>query len=118
MTDSTSPVWKILLAEEACVLLTTKEFPGSPDDLRDGFIHLSTAAQAAGTLEKHFAGQTGLVGIRCDPARLGDALRWEPSRGGALFPHLYRPLTLEDVELLVPCAEERLRPGQAPDREA
>lgn len=109
MTDPHSPIWKILTTAEATRLLADERFDGSADDARDGFIHLSTVEQLAGTLEKHYAGRTGLVGARCDPASLGDALRWEPSRGGALFPHLYRPLTLKDVDLLVPHAEVRLR---------
>jgi uncharacterized protein (DUF952 family) len=67
-------------------------FAGSADDLRDGFIHLSTAAQAADTAARHFNGQEGLVVLSVDAAELGAALVWEPSRGGALFPHLYGPL--------------------------
>lgn len=62
---------------------------GSADDLRDGFIHLSTREQLAGTAAKHFRHQPDLVLIALDAGRLGLALRWEPSRGGALFPHLY-----------------------------
>jgi uncharacterized protein (DUF952 family) len=64
-------------------------FEGSPVDLQDGFIHFSTAAQAPETAARHFAGQDGLVIVGFDAADLGEALRWEPSRGGALFPHLY-----------------------------
>ena len=67
-------------------------FRGSPVDLRDGFIHFSTAAQVAETAAKHFAGQDDLLLMRVDADRLGDALKWEPSRGGALFPHLYGEL--------------------------
>lgn len=67
-------------------------FDGSPVDLQDGFIHFSTAAQAQETAAKHFAGQTDLVIVGFDAAALGDALRWEPSRNGALFPHLYGAL--------------------------
>lgn len=69
-------------------------FAGSPDDLRDGFIHLSTAHQLERTLAKHFAGQHGLVLLALDAGRFGTALRWEASRGGATFPHLYAPLDL------------------------
>jgi len=65
---------------------------GSPDDVRDGFIHFSTAAQLAGTARKHFAGQSGLLLIAFDLDTLGEALKWEPSRGGELFPHFYGPL--------------------------
>jgi len=72
-------------------------FRGSEVDLRDGFIHFSSAAQAAETAAKHFAGQHGLVLVHVDVAKLGDKLKWEPSRGGALFPHLYGELDLAAV---------------------
>ena len=72
-------------------------FRGAPVDLADGFIHFSTASQVAETAAKHFAGQDGLLLVRVDAARLGDNLKWEPSRGGALFPHLYGELPLTDV---------------------
>jgi uncharacterized protein (DUF952 family) len=65
---------------------------GSTDDKRDGFIHFSSAVQVGETLRKHFAGQTGLLLIAVDADKLGMALKWEPSRGGALFPHLYGEL--------------------------
>jgi len=77
-------------------------FRGSDADLRDGFIHLSTAAQVAETASKHFAGQSGLLLVHVDSARLGDALKWEPSRGGALFPHLYGELALIAVMRVEP----------------
>jgi uncharacterized protein (DUF952 family) len=67
---------------------------GSPHDLRDGFIHFSTEDQLAGTLQKHYAGQTDLVLLSIEAETLGDALRWEPSRAGELFPHLYGPLAI------------------------
>ncbi len=72
-------------------------YRGSPDDARDGFIHFSTAAQVPGTAAKHFAGQRGLFLIAVDADVLGDALKWEPSRGGDLFPHLYGELDLGAV---------------------
>jgi len=72
-------------------------FSGAPIDLADGYIHFSTAEQAEETAAKHFAGQSDLLLITVDAARLGDALRHEPSRGGALFPHLYGPLPLDAV---------------------
>lgn len=72
-------------------------FEGSADDLRDGFIHLSAGHQVAGTLAKYFAGQRDLVLLAVDPDRLGAGLRWEKSRGGELFPHLYGPLDLDHV---------------------
>ena len=70
---------------------------GAPVDLADGFIHLSTADQVVETAERHFAGQDGLVIVAVDAGRVADALRWEPSRGGGLFPHLYAPLPMEAV---------------------
>jgi uncharacterized protein (DUF952 family) len=70
----------------------TGRYAGSADDLRDGFIHLSLREQLADTLAKHFRGQHDLVLIQFETASFGDALRWEASRGGALFPHLYAEL--------------------------
>ena len=73
------------------------QFLGSAHDLRDGFIHFSTAEQLTETAQKHFAGQTHLLLLTIDSNALGDALRFEPSRDGALFPHLYAPLPLSAV---------------------
>jgi uncharacterized protein (DUF952 family) len=84
-----APLWSA--AERAGV------FRGSEADLRDGFIHFSTAAQLAETAKKHFAGQDDLLLVHVDAAKLGDRLKWEPSRGGALFPHLYGDLDLGAV---------------------
>ena len=72
-------------------------YRGSQVDRSDGFIHFSTAAQAAETAARHFAGRADLVLVAVDAAALGDALRHEPSRGGALFPHLYGELPLDAV---------------------
>jgi uncharacterized protein (DUF952 family) len=72
-------------------------FRGAPVDLQDGFIHFSTAAQVAETAAKHFAGQHDLLLLRVDAAVLGAQLKWEPSRGGALFPHLYGDLDVKAV---------------------
>ncbi len=72
-------------------------FTGAPIDLSDGFIHFSTAAQAPETAAKHFAGQSGLLLVAVDESRLGPALKYETSRGGELFPHLYGPLGLDAV---------------------
>ena len=72
-------------------------YHGSADDARDGFIHFSTVDQLAGTLDRHYRGQRDLVLIAVDADALGDALRWEPSRGGELFPHLYGDLDLVAV---------------------
>jgi uncharacterized protein (DUF952 family) len=72
-------------------------FRGAPVDLADGFIHFSTAEQTAETAAKHFAGKDDLLLVAVDEAALGDALRYEVSRGGALFPHLYADLPLTAV---------------------
>jgi uncharacterized protein (DUF952 family) len=79
-------------------------FPGAPVDQRDGFIHFSTAAQLAATAARHFAGATDLVVVAVDGSLLGAALRWEPSRGGDLFPHLYGVLSLAAVRWVRPLA--------------
>lgn len=73
-------------------------FRGAPVDLRDGYIHFSTADQLAETAARHFAGQDDLVLLAVDGAALGPALRWEPSRGNALFPHLYGDLPAQAVK--------------------
>jgi len=72
-------------------------YDGSSQDAADGFIHFSTAAQIRDSAARHRAGQDGLVLLAVDAGRLGEALRWEESRGGALFPHLYGPLALSAV---------------------
>lgn len=77
-------------------------FHGSELDLADGFIHFSTAAQVEETAEKWFCGQADLVLIGVDPEKLGPSLRYEPSRGGALFPHLYGSLPLDSVVFAKP----------------
>jgi uncharacterized protein (DUF952 family) len=97
MTQPAS-IFKILRPAEWQAFGTARRFEGSPDDLRDGFIHFSTAAQVTGTLARHFTGEPEVVILRVASAPLGDALRWEPSRQGALFPHLYRPLRIEEVD--------------------
>ncbi|WP_312795207.1 DUF952 domain-containing protein [Tianweitania sp.] len=73
------------------------QFTGAPVDEADGFIHFSTAAQVRETAAKHFAGQNDLLLVAIDEDALGADLRYEPSRGGALFPHLYAPLLLSAV---------------------
>jgi uncharacterized protein (DUF952 family) len=90
-------VYKILRAEEWAELQRLGQTDGAPVDRSDGFIHFSTAAQVAETARRHFAGQTGLVLASFQIEALGPALRWEPSRGGDLFPHLYAPLRIADL---------------------
>jgi uncharacterized protein (DUF952 family) len=77
-------------------------FDGAPVDIADGFIHFSTAEQAPETAARHFAGQRDLLLVAVETAKLGDALRWEVSRGGARFPHLYAPLALSSVRWVKP----------------
>ena len=97
-----APVLKILHPHEWEALLQHEETVGAPVDVADGFVHLSTPEQVRETVERHFAGASDLWLLTLDAARLGSALRWEPSRGGALFPHLYAPLRLADVCLARP----------------
>lgn len=89
--------YKVLTAPQWADFEREGLFRGAPVDIADGYIHLSTAEQLQGTLAKHFAGQSGLVIVEVDLTRFGDALRWEVSRGGALFPHLYAQLPMDAV---------------------
>jgi uncharacterized protein (DUF952 family) len=89
-------IYKILRGPEWAAFDAAGETAGAPIDLADGYIHFSTAAQAAETAAKHFAGAEGLWLLAVETERLGD-LRWEPSRGGQLFPHLYGVLGREHV---------------------
>ncbi|WBU61101.1 DUF952 domain-containing protein [Paracoccus albus] len=90
-------IYKVLRSPEWRQLQDQGETAGAPVDLADGYIHFSTADTLAGTLDKHFGGEDGLWLLGCDADALGEALRWEPSRGGLLFPHLYRALVLQEV---------------------
>jgi len=85
-------VYKLLTRAEWVAAEATGLFEGSAVDLADGFIHFSTAAQAAETGRRYFAGVADLVIVGFDDTALGAGLTWEPSRGGDLFPHLYGPL--------------------------
>jgi uncharacterized protein (DUF952 family) len=107
---------KICRAAEWAQAVRDGVFRGSAVDMQDGYIHFSTAAQIAETAARHFAGQSDLVLVAVDAAALGDKLKWEPSRGGALFPHLYgdlpataalwaKPLPLDNAGLHVFPAE-------------
>jgi uncharacterized protein (DUF952 family) len=90
-------IYKILSATLWREAERSGEFRGSDVDLRDGFIHFSGAGQVADTAAKHFNGQRDLVLLHVDTTKLGGRLKWEPSRGGALFPHLYGGLDLAAV---------------------
>lgn len=89
-----APLWR---AAEA-----SGRFEGSEVDRADGFIHFSTATQMRETAARHFAGQDGLLLVAVDGDALGEALRYEPSRGGDLFPHLYGPLPVAAVRSVRP----------------
>ena len=92
----TPPVaYKVLTAPQMAELEHAGVFRGAPVDLADGYIHLSTEAQLAETIGKHFAGQDDLHIVAVDLDALGDAVKWEPSRGGQLFPHIYADLPLD-----------------------
>lgn len=90
-------IYKIFRQPEWDALKADGSTKGVPVDLADGFIHFSTAEQASDTASKHFAGVAGLLLVAVNADALHEHLRWEPSRGGDLFPHLYRPLLLSDV---------------------
>ena len=90
-------IYKIFRADEWAVLQAQGATDGAPIDVADGYIHFSTAEQAAETAAKHFAGVEGLTLLACDADAMGDDLKWEVSRGGALFPHLYRQIRMTDV---------------------
>lgn len=85
-------VFKVLAREDWDRARTTGVYNGSPDDLRDGYIHFSAAHQLGATLAKYFRGKTDHLLVAFDVQALGPDLKWEPSRGGDLFPHLYGPL--------------------------
>jgi uncharacterized protein (DUF952 family) len=90
-------IYKILRRPEWDAFRAAGETAGAPVDLADGYIHFSTAAQVAETAARHFATESDLVLVAVKADQLTDALKWEASRGGALFPHLYRSLRLTDV---------------------
>ena len=90
-------IYKIFRAPEWAELKSNGRTKGAPIDLADGYVRMSTGKQVAETCAKYFAGENGLVLLVLDSDDLGEALKWEPSRAGDLFPHLYRPLLLPDI---------------------
>lgn len=92
-----SMIYKLLLTPEWRALEADGSTAGAPLDLADGYVHFSTAAQVAETAARHFAGVEGLWLLAVEAAVVADNLRWEPSRGGDLFPHLHAPLRLDQV---------------------
>jgi len=97
MNDRPDVAYKVLTAEQIEALEADGTFAGAPVDLADGYIHLSTATQLDETVAKHFAGQDHLHIATVDLPVLGETVKWEASRGGALFPHIYAPLPLSAV---------------------
>jgi uncharacterized protein (DUF952 family) len=99
MTETAQPgtAYKILTADQWAQFEADGVFHGAPVDVADGYIHLSAADQLQGTLDKHFAGQSGLVIAEVDLIALGRSVKWEVSRGDAPFPHVYAPLPMAAV---------------------
>lgn len=97
MSDPPAIAYKVLTADEMVALERDGTFAGSEDDRRNGFIHLSTANQLIETIERHFAGRVDLHVAAVDLGSFAESLKWEKSRNGALFPHLYAPLPLETL---------------------
>ena len=90
-------IYKIFRAEEWAAFQAAGQTLGAPIDLADGYVHLSTGSQVGRTVELYFSGAEGLKILALEAEKLGDDLKWEPSRGGDLFPHLYRALHMDDV---------------------
>lgn len=95
--ENPATAFKILTAEQWEQFEADGVFHGAPVDIADGYIHLSAAGQLQGTLDKHFADQSGLVIAEVDLTALGDTVKWEVSRGRALFPHIYGVLPMAAV---------------------
>lgn len=98
----TGMIYHMCPAEAWAAAVEAGRYSGTEDDRRDGFIHFSTAEQLPESARRHRAGQAGLVLVIVEAARLGQRLRWERSRGGALFPHLHGPLLLDEAAEVVP----------------
>ena len=100
-------IYKLVDAEDWRIATVDGTYPGSAVDLHDGYIHMSTADQLDETARRHFSGLSSLLKVTIDTAALAalpaEALRWEPSRGGALFPHLYTPLPVSAVRAVEAC---------------
>jgi uncharacterized protein (DUF952 family) len=104
MTAATA--YKILNAAQWTEWQASGVFTGAPVDIADGYIHMSTADQVTETADKHFAGQDNLFVVLIDLSALGETIRWEPSRGGALFPHAYAPLSLKTALAAIPLTRD------------
>ncbi len=99
-------VYKIMSSAELKRMQDDGEFRGSPADVADRYIHLSCGSQLAATLDKHFIGVEGLMLVAVDLSRLGETVRWEPARGGQLFPHIYGHLPIGAVVSVAPLERE------------
>ena len=108
-------IYKIVARDEWEAAVRAGRYDGAPIDARDGFIHFSTARQAGETLAKHFRGRTDLVLVAVDARRLDERLRWEVSRGGALFPHLYAPLAVGNALWVRPILDRPDGSHELPD---
>lgn len=97
MESGSNIIFKVVSADQWAIAEQQGEFRGAEIDLTDGYIHFSTAQQVQETVEKHFAGQPGLILVAVDPEKIVGELKYEPSRGGDLFPHLYGSLNLDAV---------------------
>jgi uncharacterized protein (DUF952 family) len=95
-------IYHMCPAEAWAAAVAAGRYDGGADDRRDGFIHFSTAEQLPESARRHRAGQAGLVLVAVEATRLGERLRWESSRGGALFPHLHGPLLPHEAARVVP----------------
>lgn len=95
-------IYKILTTDQWNTLQSAGEFAGAPIDIQDGYVHFSTEGQLQTTADKHFQGQTGLFILAVDAEEVEADLKWEPSRGGDLFPHLYSTMKLDQVMWIRP----------------
>lgn len=102
----TNTIYKILTAEQWAQLQADGKSAGAPIDISDGYVHFSTETQVQETADKHFQGQEDLQLIAMNSSDLGEDLKWEPSRGGDLFPHLYALLSMKDVQWAKPIVLE------------
>ena len=114
MSDLPLIAYNVLTGPQMAVLETDGAFAGAPIDLADGYVHLSAADQVTETVDKHFAGQTDLHVAAVDLLVLGDAVKWEPSRGGQLFPHIYAALPLNAVLAYGPLERDADGPVRLP----
>lgn len=108
---ATAPIYRLFRGAEWRAFEALGVFEGSADDRRDGFIHMSTAEQAEGTRAKHYADVADLVVAAFDPAPLASLIRWEPSRGGALFPHVYGVLSKDALIGAAAVGDDGLEPA-------